>query len=334
MNNLLRKLVLVSFVLTVLVSPLTFAANANPTFSIAENGVGVGDDVVTVTVPATLTDLAGDDLSVVVRNASGGLLDLSGLTISNLTNTTNGDADIDTTDELNGRILIANISDPAVDVTVELSGFAEAANVGVTVIGTAGYGSSVLSVGNANEITVNATVEPILALNVTPGTTSFGVLSTENPTSIDIANLELGTNAVGGATVFASSLNGGLKSTTATWTMTEDADNLNTDIGDNWATVGGAAVDHNGELYNISSSIDDQDDDLSTATKDGNLSNDSVTSAGFYGANSTGLYTVNGPEKIDGNADMTVSLQAQPTALTPAASDYTDTITFTVTASF
>lgn len=169
--------------------------------------------------------------------------------------------------------------------------------------GTDGTGSTAVA--------VTASVAPILSLDVSTGSLALGALTSAGYSSQNL-NLELATNAIGGATVTAVSANGGLKGTAASgFHIINDVD----------ATL-------SGQSYMIGSVADAGIADLRTGSDRAGLAIEEITSSA-----AKILYTVDGPERADGTADAVVTVQAQADAATPADS-YTDSITLTVTAAF
>lgn len=189
-----------------------YAANANPTFTYA-NGVdtiaNTADDVVTVTLPASLTAANGNNLVVVITDSNGAPVNLTGL-IGWKTNAT-----LNTANQAAGSVNLNSVVDEAVAVTFAFTP-GVAGNFGVSVVNTDGsMGSAVAYVGNANVVTVTAQVVPTLSMNLANTTVSFGTLipwTINTAATTPVATIK--TNATLGYTLQVASANSGLKSGT------------------------------------------------------------------------------------------------------------------------
>lgn len=191
----------------------------------------------------------------------------------------------------------------AAAVIAAASGIAYAAPVTTTIVGTAGTGST--------DIAVTASVAPTLSMDVSTASLALGVL---NPTAHTGASLgiEVATNAIGGLKVTLDSLKGGL-----------DSANTLHNLYNGSADVGGT------ESYQVLSSVGTWD-----GFTGGSASGISATEITPL-AKSHVIYQSNKPERASGtNDDVTVTLQAQTDTATPAATDYADTVTLTVSATF
>lgn len=162
-------------------------------------------------------------------------------------------------------------------------------------------------------VIVTASVDPVLNMTVSTGGLALGTLDTVGKTAT--LDMELWTNATNGIVVTASSTNGGLKSATASGVINDDL---------NWANADGIA-----ESYTFASVANAIDSSVTGFTSTGvvatevNTVNQAVT-----------VYTSNKPEKTLGVNDVTFSVFAKSAEETAAASDYSDTVTFTVVGSF
>ncbi|MDP2104187.1 MAG: hypothetical protein Q8K26_04680 [Candidatus Gracilibacteria bacterium] len=278
------------------------AANANPTFTYAD-GVDVlpntADDVVTVTLPAGLTSTNGDNLSVVITNSTGTPVDLTGL-IGNAVN-----AGLDTTNQVTGGIILTAVVDQTQVVTFDFTP-GVAGNYGISVRNTDGsIGSAVTYVGNANVVSVTASVVPTLSMNLANTTVAFGTLipGTIN-TAGDTPVATVSTNATNGYILQVASANSGLLS--GTDLITSASEDL---------SVGGA--DGYGiQAVGVGGTI------AAPFTATG-------TNVGAVGG-AANLMTKATPASGD---TATITLKALANATTPAG-NYADTLTFTISGSF
>ncbi|MDD5213777.1 MAG: hypothetical protein PHG82_05110 [Candidatus Gracilibacteria bacterium] len=164
--------------------------------------------------------------------------------------------------------------------------------------------------GVLTPVIVTASVDPVLNMTVSTGGLALGTLDTVGKS----ANLgmELGTNATNGIVVTASSANGGLTSNTASGIINSE---LTDGVQESYTFASSTGV--------VDSSVADFTSSVTTATE--------VTT----GAKDVVIYTSNRPEKTDlTNNDVTFTVAAKSAEQTAAASDYSDTITFTVVGSF
>lgn len=175
------------------------------------------------------------------------------------------------------------------------------------------FGAAVLVVNQDNRLTVTATVQPVLKFAIEANTADFGVLST---TTGSISKwVEVWTNAINWVTVTVQTVNGWLKSTTASghtiWLNTNDS--LYAD-----------------EVYSFSSI-------LWTADSASWASITGLSTTDVVAANDTfTIYTANMPQNFNttGDYDTDFTVSAKISESTPSASDYTDVIIFTATANF
>ncbi len=164
------------------------------------------------------------------------------------------------------------------------------------------YGAAYFSVWGTNEVTVNARVEPILRMALSQNNLDFGTLETSTG-SVSMSG-EVWTNAVDGLTVSVLSENGWLYSDSANYTINNDNDSEN---------------------YTFESTTWSIDNGVSPSV----LSNTSVTDS-----SSQSIYTTNAVESFSNLDDFIFTIKSKISEITPAAADYTDTVTFTVTANF
>ncbi len=164
-------------------------------------------------------------------------------------------------------------------------------------------------------VIVNASVSPVLNMTISGTGLELGTLTTAGKS----ANLgiELGTNATNGVVVTASSANGGLRSITASGVINNDANIANKD---------GVA-----ESYTFASTANPTDSSVADFS--------ATDSAGAHEVNAVNqavtIYSSTRPEKTDAvNDDVTFTVAATSADETAAASDYSDTLTFTVVGTF
>jgi hypothetical protein len=328
MKNFIAKAML--FVLVASLAPLpTLAAGVDMTASLDANR-----EVLTVTPTADL--VIGDDFTVRITNATtGAAVDLSEGLVTALTAGGNDEfARVSNTGDTDGYIEVTSlVADPGAssDIIITLGALTTDTAYNIRYVDSQGnFGSAVVNTGASNQVQVSAVVEPMIRMTVTPGTTSFGVLTPGTANAFDIATLEVGTNALLGLTVSTSSAQGGLFSTSAGWTITEDAAGVDVAPG---LDLGGAVADHAGEAYKLTSIVSGQVDGMTGITKTGLVKE--IVDVTSYVGGAKAIYTTNKPELyINSGTDFTVNLEVTPTEITPAASDYTDVFTFSVTGNF
>lgn len=192
----------------------------------------------------------------------------------------------------------------AVLAVATASGIAYAAPVDIAFDG-------ILSASGSTGVTVNATVAPILTMDVSATTLNLGALDSNGYKSQTL-DLEVATNANGGAIVTAASANGGLLGTVASGNHLIN-------------TVEASLPD---QSYRIGSVKDAGTTDLRAGAAVTDLALEEITSTA-----AKEIYKVTGPERADATADAVVTIQAQADDATPADT-YQDVVTLTVTATF
>ncbi len=206
-------------------------------------------------------------------------------------------------------------------IVTAASSFA-ATNIGTgTVVGSGGLSSPVVwwdvfgnatATGTINGLQVRARVLPVLNMTVAgSGVIDLGNLSSA-AASTGSVNIEIGTNAVNGASVTARSTNGGLQNTS----------NASVYIND-------LSADEVTDSYKFLSAIVAADDSSyaafsQTATLNTEVDNNTTNHV---------LYTSTKPQQLSGVDDFSFSVSAQPNIETPAG-DYTDVVVLTVTGNF
>lgn len=167
--------------------------------------------------------------------------------------------------------------------------------------------------GTINGLYVKARVKPVLSMVVSgSGLIDLGDL-VDTSYSTGTVNIEIGTNAVNGASATARSTNGGLQNSTSPTTYINDL-----------------TADEVADNYKFSSAIVAADDSSYAAfTQSATLStevNDNTT-------NHT-LYTSNKPQVLSLTTDdFSFSVSAKPSIETPAG-EYSDVVVLTVTGNF
>ena len=173
------------------------------------------------------------------------------------------------------------------------------------------FGGTANASGSVSNILIQATVVPTLNMEISTGAINLGLLAAgvESTGSLD---LEIGTNAVAGASITARSQSGGLTNTT-----------------DNNVQINTLTADDVAESYRFASAINAADDSsISTFTQnaslDANVDNNTTEHT---------VYTSDKPQATNGINDVTFTVKAIAEAETPAGT-YEDRVTFTVTGNF
>ena len=164
--------------------------------------------------------------------------------------------------------------------------------------------------GSLNGLVVTARVLPTLNMTISgSGTIALGNLSSASASTGSV-NIEIGTNALNGASVTARSTNGGLANISSGSII---INSLTTDgFADSYRFVSVAnATDSTALGFSQSGSVNTEINNTSNVT----------------------LYTSNKPQPVTNVDDITFSVSAQPNAQTPAG-DYKDIVVVTVTGNF
>ncbi len=165
--------------------------------------------------------------------------------------------------------------------------------------------------GSINGLVVTARVLPTLNMTISgSGTIDLGNLSSASVSSGSV-DIEIGTNALNGASVTARSTNGGLAN------VASGAHIINDLTADNYA-----------DSYKFLSSANPTDSTAPGFSQSGTANtevNDSIT-------NHT-LYSSSRPQPVNNIDDFSFQIAAQPNAQTPAG-DYRDLVIVTVTGNF
>ena len=170
-----------------------------------------------------------------------------------------------------------------------------------------------IATGTINGLLIKAKIQPTLSMVVTGnGIIDLGTLSSTAYASGSV-NIEIGTNAVLGASVTAKSTNGGLKN------VTDGSYFLNS------LSADGAA-----DSYKFASAVVAATDSTAPGFTQAAALNTEVSNT----TTSHVLYTSNKPQALSaGTDDFSFTVSAQPNAQSPAG-DYTDLVVLTVTGNF
>ncbi len=210
----------------------------------------------------------------------------------------------------------------AAGMMISTVGSSYAANIGTgSVVWSGALTSAVVwndtfpgtATGTINGLLVRARINPILNMVVTgSGVIELGLLS-DTAYSTGTVSVEIGTNAVNGASVTAKSTNGGLKNATNATVFINDL-----------------TADEVADSYKFSSAI--------VAVKDSSYTSFAQTASLSAQVNNTTtnhiLYTSNKPQVLSPTTDdFSFSVSAKPSIETPAG-DYSDIVVLTVTGNF
>ena len=221
---------------------------------------------------------------------------------------------------------ISNILRVALVGTLSLSlgsgtiGSLYASQIGTgTVVGSGGLTTSILwndtliwssASGTINGIVVTARVLPTLNMTISgSGTMALGNLVSTSASTGSV-QIEIGTNAVNGASVTATSTNGGLQN------ISSGAIMLNSLSTDGFA-----------DSYKFISSLGTADSTAPGFTQSGSVNTE------VNNTTAVTLYTCNKQQPLTAVDDFTFSITAQPNGQTPAG-DYQDIVKITVSGNF
>lgn len=219
---------------------------------------------------------------------------------------------------MNSRILVGAITLVAVSATLASSAWAAVIGSG-TVQGSGALTSNITwndvfpgtASGTINGIIVKGRILPVLNMVVSgSGVIDLGNMSSLAASSGSVS-IELGTNAVNGASVTAASASGGL---------------VNTSSGA--MVINSLTADGFADSYKFISAI--------VAAVDSTAPGFTQTAAFNAEVNNTTpvtVYTSNRPQNLTGVNDFSLTVSAQPNIQTPAG-DYSDKIILTVTGNF
>ena len=164
--------------------------------------------------------------------------------------------------------------------------------------------------GTINGILVTARVLPTLNMTISgSGTMALGNLVSTSVATGSV-QIEIGTNAVNGASVTATSTNGGLQNISSGAIM-----------------INSLSTDGFADSYKFISSLGTTDSTAPGFTQSGS------TNTEVNNTTAVTLYTCNKQQPLTGVDDFTFSITAQPNGQTPAG-DYQDIVKITVSGNF
>jgi hypothetical protein len=220
---------------------------------------------------------------------------------------------------MNSRILVSAVSLIAVSASLASSAFATVIGSG-SVVSSGALNSPVnwndtftagSASGTINGIVIKGRILPVLNMVVA----GSGVVDLGNMSSVAAASgsvqIDVGTNAMNGASVTAASTNGGM-----------------TNVASGSIVINSLSVDGFADSYKFISAI--------VAATDSTAPGFTQTAAFNAEVNNTTpvtLYTSNRPQNLTGVDDFSLTVSAQPNIQTPAG-DYSDKIILTVTGNF
>ena len=164
--------------------------------------------------------------------------------------------------------------------------------------------------GTINGILVTARVLPTLNMTISgSGTMALGNLVSTSVATGSV-QIEIGTNAVNGASVTATSTNGGLQNISSGAIM-----------------INSLSTDGFADSYKFISSLGTTDSTAPGFTQSGSVNTE------VNNTTAVTLYTCNKQQPLTGVDDFTFSITAQPNGQTPAG-DYQDIVKITVSGNF
>ncbi len=215
------------------------------------------------------------------------------------------------------RLLAAGLGIVAVTANTSLS-FASQIGTGV-VLGSGALNSQInwndtfvgaSASGSINGLLVTARVLPTLNMTISgSGTIALGNLSSVSASTGSVS-IEVGTNAINGASITAKSTNGGLANISSGSIM-----------------INNLSVDGFADSYKFLSTANATDSTAPGFTQSGTVNTEVSNTSNIT------LYTSNKPQPLTNVDDITFSVSAQPNAQTPAG-DYKDIVVVTVTGNF
>lgn len=294
---------MMALALVVLMVPSANAANGNPTFNLAVAGSSTTLDANdTVTVPANIVTTNGDLVTIYFKTSAGAVVNLTG---SVTTPVADGTSDL-----ANGKLVVAAataVAATTVTFTTAPTTPLATGSYTVSISGNAGVGAAVLSIGNANQVTVTAIVEPTLSMALSKNSLALGILATSanTYTATDNLNVTTSTNAQGGVVV--AMVSAGLKTATGEIGVTD---------------ISGVAQTAGTDYYKVSTNA-------APTITDANGANFAAV-AGFDMAATQNVVSNSVPHAATA-VKVTVAARADATT---EAGNYSDTLTFTATGTF
>lgn len=316
MNKFISSFAAIALVITsVVISPVQAAGIPDANITLTYTVVGVNSDTLAITLASNVVATNGDAVTATVRNAAtGALVNLSTNGVANTTNVSgaaNGGA--------NGQITYV-VTDKTLASTVTMTftaGNLATANYTVTIVSGVAFGVKVFSVGGANQVSVSATVDPILTFALGSNTIALGTLSSSAATSAS-HTMTAASNATSGYVVTVSGA-----------TLTSGANTIDA------YTAGGAASVPGTEGFginlkdNATPNVGAEVSGSGTGVAVGNFA-----IADTFAFNASGANTIaNSASAPSGSSVFTVSYVANISAST-AAGTYGTTLTYTATPTF
>lgn len=313
MKKLIAKISAVALLLAMVVTPKTQAAGVAITASL-----NAGRTALTVTLPGGVDLAIGDDITLKLATTSNGTaVDLSGAAQATALTVDGNDefAQVTNAGDANGNIVLTNlVANPAAGAAIVVTMPALATDTAYTVTyrdNLGNFGSAMINTGTSNQVAVTATVEPTLTFTLDNNTVALGTLpiaadTYANDNGATNVGVAVATNAAGGVVVAMAST--GLKT-------------LNEEIGVT-DIAGGVAQTAATDYYKVSTNVAPNFTDAGA----------DITAAGGDDMEATQqVYTSGGNPIGNGTVDVAVAARA---AATTEAGNYTDTLTFSATATF
>ncbi len=321
MNKIISSLAALALIAaTVVVGPVQ-AAGVSITVTSADR------QNFTIGLPAGVDLGAGAVMTLVVTTASNGTaVDLSGNNVTaatlgagaaeTLTNAGDANGTIVITeggnDEAAGADLVFALTSALTDNTAYVIKYSD---------NSGNFGAAMINFGTANQVSVSATVVPILTMSLANGTDgnqtfAFGQLTVDTFSEDDIS-VNYATNGVGGVTVAMAST--GLATDVDGDSTRDNANDREIGVQSIAATTDTTATDY----YKVSTAG-------GTGAVTFDTTDNVLTNAGGRDMRST-QDVVTAAAPVSSSQSVTVGVRA---AATTEAGDYTDTLTFTLTPTF
>jgi len=215
----------------------------------------------------------------------------------------------------------ALVSEPVANAPIVVTLPALADNTAYTVIyrdSQSNFGAAMINVGTSNQVTVTARVEPILTMSLTNTAIDLGTLSpsaiTTNSSTGTI--LTVGTNALTGWTASVSdddATGSGAGLTSATASHTISASDAATSVGTEAFDIQVSETTDPQTNGTISDNFNDDSGDVALSSSDQTIASGTGPTSGYQA---------------------TIDYRAGISTITPAANDYTTTLTYSVTATY
>lgn len=313
MKKLIAKISALALLAALVVVPTANAAGVSISIASADR------QNFTIDLPAGVDLEAGDIITLVVTTtADGSPVDLSGNAVTAATLGAGAAETVTNAGDANGNIIITEGGDDeaaGADLTFAFtSALPTDAAYTISYSDTDdNFGAAMINFGTANQVTVSASVQPILTMALTNTTIVLGNLDVGNVVSSSTDSVvAVATNANGGwVASVADDAAAGLDSASAGATIAATATTVAGTEGFDIQVSETADPQTNGS---VSTNFDNDDgDDVALTTSAQAIAGGTGPTAGYQA---------------------TVDYRAGISAITPAAADYTTTLTYTVTATF